>query len=89
MELLNPQFVLICIKLAIGVIPVVLGVALLLTDEEKRRALRGGLCNRLFGVGNAIPMPKFNAALIGFASLAILFGLAATWFLVLSSLFEK
>ena len=83
MELANIGFALLCIKLGIGVIPIVLGIFLIAADEEKKRIMRSWFCIRLFEVSNAIPYPKFARALSAVGVGLILFGLGATWFLVL------
>ncbi|MFP4157534.1 MAG: hypothetical protein ACLFU4_07950 [Opitutales bacterium] len=89
MELANIGFVLLCIKLAIGVIPFALGIFFIATEEEKKRAMRAWLCNRLFGVSNAIPYPNFARTLTVAGILMMLFGLVATWFLVIAPIVEK
>ncbi len=83
MELANIGFALLCIKLGIGVIPIVLGIFLIAADEEKKRIMRSWFCIRLFEVSNAIPYSKFARALFVVGAGLILFGLVATWFLVL------
>jgi hypothetical protein len=89
MELANIGFVLLCIKLAVGVIPFALGIFLIANEQEKKRAMRAWLCNRLFGVSDAIPYTKFARMLTVAGALMILFGLAATWFLVIAPIVEK
>lgn len=59
MELLNLSFVILVIKITISVLPGVLGIYLIVVPEETKRGLRNSLCNRLFGVSNAIPYEKF------------------------------
>lgn len=86
MELLNPAFVILCVKIAFCVLPGVFGVFLLSMSEEKKRELRNSVCNRLFGVSNAIPFPNFERALLVVGILAVLFCALASWFLLLSDL---
>jgi len=86
MELLNPAFVILCVKIAFCVLPGVIGIYLISLSEEKKRELRNSLCNRLFGVSNAIPFPSFERALLVIGLLAIVFCLIASWFLLISGL---
>lgn len=89
MELLNIQFAILIIKLAICVLPVVIGVALISTKEEGKREMRNWICVRLFGVGNAIDYVKFSRAII-FVGVALLaFSLVATWFLFIAELVQE
>lgn len=88
MGLVNLQFALLCIKLAIGVVPFAFGVYLIVMEEEKRRALRTWFCGRALGVGNAIPHKDFARAMTIFGSVLILFGALAIWFLVVQDMIE-
>ena len=88
MELANIGFALLCIKLGIGIVPIALGIFLISTGEEKKRAMRSWVCGRLFGVSNAIPYPNFARVLSVVGIFLILFGLLATWFLVIRPLVE-
>jgi hypothetical protein len=67
--------------------PGVLGIVLLASSEESKRAMRNTLCNKLFGVSNAIEFPKFERSIIIVAVIAILLSLAASWFLLLRDFF--
>ncbi len=87
MELLNLQFVILVVKIAICVLPGILGIFLIATSEESKRAMRNSLCNRVFGVSNAIAYPKFARTLVVVGGLAIVYSLAATWFLLLRNFF--
>ena len=83
MELLNPAFVILVVKITVCVFPGIIGIYLLAISEEKKRDLRNKLCNRLFGVSNAIPYPNFERALMVIASLGLLLSAAAVWFVIL------
>lgn len=83
MALLNLEFIILIIKMVICVLPGVLGICLLATSEENKRAMRNAFCNKLFGVSNAIAFPKFERFLIIASVIVILYSLAATWFLLL------
>ncbi len=87
MELLNLGFVILCVKIAFCVLPGVAGIYFLSISEEKKRELRNSLCNRIFGVSNAIPLPNFERALLIIGLLGLLFSVAASWFLLLRGLF--
>ena len=71
------------IKIAICVLPGVLGIYLLGSSEETKRGMRRTLCNALFGISNAIPFPGFARFLFISGSLLLLFSLVSSWFLVL------
>lgn len=88
MELLNPAFIILLIKITICVVPASVGVYCLSLSEEAKRSLRNSLCNRLFGVSNAISYPSFERALWGIAVLCFLVSLTAAWFLVLSPMLD-
>ena len=88
MELLNLTFVILLVKIAICVLPGVFGIYLLSISEEQKRTLRNALCNRLFGVSNAIPYPKFERTLLVIGILSILIAGAGAWFLLLSGMLE-
>lgn len=82
MQLLNPAFVILVIKIAIGVVPIALGVSILVTGEDKRREIRNWICNRAFGVSNAIAFPQFSRTLNIVAVLMILAGLGLSALLI-------
>lgn len=86
MELLNIGFALLVVKIAVSVLPAALGIFLLTSSEEKKREMRNSLCNKLFGVSNAIPYPNFARFLIFMGFLLIAFSATASWFLVLSKM---
>lgn len=86
MELLNPAFIILLIKITIVVLPGTIGIYFLSISEETKRSLRNSLCNRLFGVSNAIPFPTFERSLWIIAILGILISLAAAWFLLISKM---
>jgi hypothetical protein len=86
MELLNPAFVILVVKITICVFPGIVGVYLLAVSEEKKRDLRNKLCNRLFGVSNAIPYPNFERTLLIIGILGLLLSGAAIWFFLISGM---
>lgn len=88
MELLNPGFVILCLKVAFCVLPGVFGIYLLSISEERKRELRNSICNRIFGVSHAIPLPNFERALLVIGLLSLLFSGLASWFLLLSAMFS-
>ncbi len=87
MSLLNLGFAILVIKITICVLPFVIGIYFLAAPEEKKRDLRNSLCNKLFGVRNAIAYPSFARALLVIGAILLLFAIAATWFLILSKFF--
>lgn len=89
MELLNPGFVILCVKIAFCVLPGVFGIYLLSISEEKKRELRNALCNRLFGVSNAIPFPNFERALLIIGLLGLLLSGVASWFLLIAGMLSS
>ena len=84
MELLNPAFVILVIKVAISILPGVFGIYLIATGEDSKRAIRSWVCNKLFGVSNAFEYKKFVRflAIVGIG--CFFFSAAASWFLVIS-----
>ncbi len=87
MQLLNVGFVILCLRISFCVLPVAIGVFLIASGEEKKRDMRNWVCNRLFGMSNAIEYPKFARFLLIAGSAMVLFGLAASWFLLLRRYF--
>ena len=85
-ELLNIQFAILLVKLAICVLPFVVGVALILSKEEEKREMRNRVCIRLFDVDNAINYRKFARAIIIVGLAFVAFSAAATWFLFLADM---
>jgi len=87
MQLLNVSFAILIIKMAICILPGVIGIFMIVSTEEKKRELRNTICSKLFGVSNAIPYPKFARILVLLGSLLLAFTLAASWFLLLRKMF--
>lgn len=87
MQLLNVGFAILLIKMAICILPGVLGIFLIASPEEKKRELRNTFCNKVFGVSNVIPYPKFERALYVLGTLMVLFTLVASWFIILRKMF--
>ena len=88
MELLNVSFAILLIKMAICILPGVLGIFFIASSEETKRHMRSTLCNQLFGVSNAIPFPKFARFLYISGTLLLLLSLVASWFILLQGFFE-
>jgi hypothetical protein len=87
MELLNISFALLLIKMALCVLPGVLGIFFIVSSEETKRDLRSTLCNKLFGVSNAIPFPKFERFLYILGTILLLLSLVATYLIHLRKFF--
>lgn len=87
MELLNLSFAILLIKMAISLLPGVIGVFMIVSPEEKKRELRSYFCSKVFGVSNAIPYRNFARAMVVLGSLLVAFTLVASWFLLLRDLF--
>lgn len=87
MQLLNVSFAILLIKMAICILPGVLGIFLIVSSEEKKREFRNLFCNKVFGVSNVIAYPKFERALYIIGGLMVAFTLLATWFLILRRMF--
>ena len=87
MPLLNLNFAILIIKMAICIVPGVIGIFMIVSSEEKKREFRNSLCNRLFGVSNAIPYPKFARTMTVIGSMLVVFTLATSWFVLLKKFF--
>ena len=87
MELLNISFAILLIKMALCVLPGVLGIFFIVSSEETKRDLRSTLCNKLFGVSNAIPFPKFERFLYISGTILLLLSSVASWFILLRKFF--
>jgi hypothetical protein len=87
MELLNVSFALLIIAMALCVLPGVLGVFFIASSEETKRNMRSTLCNKLFGVSNAIPFPKFERFLYISGTILLLLSLVATYLIHLKKFF--
>lgn len=84
MELLNPAFIILLIKITICLLPGIVGIYFLSISEEAKRSLRNSFCNRVFGVSNAISFPSFERVLWAIALICLLFSLIASWFILIS-----
>lgn len=89
MELLNLSFAILIIKMVFCILPGVLGIYMLVSSEERKRELRNQLCSKLFGLSNAIPLPKFERMMQVFGAVLLIFSTAASWFVVLRRMFES
>ena len=87
MQLLNISFAILLIKMALCVLPGVLGIFFIVSSEETKRDLRSTLCNKLFGVSNAIPFPKFERFLYISGTILLLLSLVATYLIHLRKFF--
>lgn len=87
MELLNISFALLLIKMGLCVLPGVLGIFFIVSSEETKRGLRSTLCNKLFGVSNAIPFPKFERFLYISGTILLLLSVVATYLIHLRKFF--
>ena len=87
MQLLNIGFAILVIKIALCVLPGVLGIFFIASSEETKRHMRSTVCNKLFGISNAIPFPKFARFLYISGTLLLLFSVVATWFIHLRKFF--
>lgn len=86
MELLNPHFVLLIVRITVSVLPGVLGVYLLSLSDERKREMRNHLCNRLFGVSNAIAYPKFERFLMIAGIVCVVLSVIFAWFLLIAGM---
>ena len=87
MELLNIGFAILLVKVAISVLPGVLGIFFIASSEETKRHMRSTLCNQLFGISNAIPYPKFAQGLYISGTVLLFISIGLSWFLLLRSFF--
>lgn len=87
MQLLNISFALLLIKMGLCVLPGVLGIFFIVSSEETKRDLRSTLCNKLFGVSNAIPFPKFERFLYISGTILLLLSVVATYLIHLRKFF--
>lgn len=87
MQLLNIGFAILLIKMAICILPGVFGISMIVSSEESKRELRNKICNRFFGVSNAISYPKFTRAMAVLSALLLAFSLVSSWFLLLRGMF--
>lgn len=87
MQLLNLSFAILIIKMAICILPGVFGVFMIVSSEERKRELRNNICNKIFGVSNAIPYPNFSRAMLVIGVILLAFSLVASWFLLLRDFF--
>jgi hypothetical protein len=87
MQLLNLSFAILIFKIAVCVLPGVLGIYFISSPEESKRSLRNSFCNRLFGLRDAIAYSTFarNLNIIGILLLTL--SLVATWFFHLRGFF--
>ena len=87
MELLNIGFAILLVKVAISVMPGVLGIFFIASSEETKRHMRSTLCNQLFGISNAIAYPKFARFLYISGTILLFISLGLTWLVHLRKFF--
>ena len=87
MPLLNIGFAILIIKIAICILPGVLGIIMLVSSEESKREFRNKFCSKVFGMSNAIEYPKFARTMVVLGALLLAFSLVSTWFLLLRPIF--
>jgi hypothetical protein len=86
MDLLNVSFAILIIKIALGAVPMVAGVAYFCMQEDSKRELRNSICSGMLGVSNAIPFEKFHRFMVGLSFFAIVIGAIVFWLLVIRPL---
>ena len=87
MQLLNISFAILLIKMTLCVLPGVLGIFFIASTEETKRGMRSTLCNKLFGVSNAIPFPEFERFLYISGTILLLLSVVATYLIHLRKFF--
>ena len=83
MDLLNLQFAILVVKIALCAITAFFGIAFILTGEDNKRTWRDIVCRALFGFSNAIPYKKFARFLLTCGLLLLAFSGLCSWFLFL------
>ena len=83
MPLLNIGFAILIIKMLICTLPAVLGILMIVSSEESKRAFRNKFCRMVFGMSNAIPYLKFTRTMAVLGTVLLAFSLVSTWFLIL------
>ena len=87
MELLDIGFAILLIKMVICVMPGVIGIFFIASPEETKRHLRSTVSNRLFGVSNVIPYPKFARFLYISGTILLFISIGLSWLILLRSFF--
>lgn len=82
------NFVILLLKLCIGILPLGFGTFILTTSEDTKRDLRSLVCRALFNISNAIPMKNFSRMLLWAGLSSLIFGLLSTWILILQPFFK-
>jgi len=83
MELINLQFVILLIKIAVCTISGFLGLALIFRGEESKRTWRDTTCRVMFGFAKAVPYQNFSRFLLIVGLLLLGFSGLTIWFLML------
>jgi uncharacterized membrane protein YozB (DUF420 family) len=88
MELVNIGFVLLIIKIALSVVPVILGFYLIFCSIDQKRELKRAVCRALFGSGSVFTTEAFARFLVVIGLLMVLFGGIFAWFFLISGMIQ-
>jgi hypothetical protein len=88
MELVNIGFAILIIKIALSVVPVILGFYLIFCSIDQKREIKRAVCRILFESGSVFTTEAFSKFLVVIGLLMVIFGGLFAWFLLLSGMMQ-
>jgi divalent metal cation (Fe/Co/Zn/Cd) transporter len=86
MDLVNIGFIILVIKIAISVIPAVVGFYLIFCNRDQKREIKRIVCRTLFGSGSVFETDAFARFLVLLGLLLIVFSGLFAWFFLISGM---
>jgi hypothetical protein len=84
MELVNIGFAILIIKIALSVVPAILGFYLIFCNIDQKREIKRAICRALFGSGSVFTTEAFAKFLVVIGLLMVIFSGLFAWFFLIS-----
>lgn len=86
MDLVNIGFIILVIKIALSVVPVIVGFYLIFCSIDQKREIKRFICRSLFGSGSVFTTEAFARFLVVVGLLLIVFSGLFAWFFLISGM---